>query len=64
MLEHLINASQSQVYIWAGEAMLELEATVANSVKSGTKVLVIDNGVYGSGFAEFVRMYGGILNRG
>jgi len=30
---------------------------VANAVKPGTKVLVIDNGVYG--FADLVRMYGG-----
>ncbi len=55
----LIGAVQGRAYIWAGEAMLGLEAAVANSVKPGTKVLVVDNGVYGSGFTDLVKMYGG-----
>jgi alanine-glyoxylate transaminase/serine-glyoxylate transaminase/serine-pyruvate transaminase len=59
MARRLIGAEQGRVYIWAGEAMLGLEAAVANSVKPGTKVLVVDNGVYGSGFADLVKMYGG-----
>lgn len=59
MLKRLIGAERGALYIWAGEAMLGLEAAVANAVKPGTKVLVVDNGVYGSGFAELVKMYGG-----
>lgn len=59
MLRALIGAWQSRVYVWAGEAMLGLEAAVANAVRPGSKVLVIDNGVYGAGFADLVKMYGG-----
>ena len=33
---------------WPARSMLGLETAVANAVKPGTKVLVIDNGVYGS----------------
>ncbi|AAL64922.1 aminotransferase, class-V [Pyrobaculum aerophilum str. IM2] len=59
LLRPLLGAWQSRVYIWVGEAMLGLEAALANAVRPGTKVLVIDNGVYGSGFADLVKMYGG-----
>jgi len=59
MVRRLVGAMEGEVYIWAGEAMLGLEAAVANAVKPGTKVLVVDNGVYGSGFADLVKMYGG-----
>jgi len=32
--------------------MLGLEAAVANAVKPGTMVLVVDNGVYGDGLSK------------
>lgn len=59
MVKALVGAQRGEVYLWAGEAMLGLEAAVANAVKPGTKVLVVDNGVYGDGFADLVKMYGG-----
>jgi len=37
-----------------------LEASIANLVAKGDKVLVIANGVFGEGFTELVRMYGGV----
>ncbi|MEM2203287.1 MAG: hypothetical protein QXI22_02930 [Sulfolobales archaeon] len=40
--------------------MLGLEAAIANIVRRGDKVLVVSNGVFGEGFADLVRMYGGI----
>ncbi|MEZ0320280.1 MAG: alanine--glyoxylate aminotransferase family protein [Pyrobaculum sp.] len=58
-LKVLLGVYSGEVFVWAGEAMLGLEAAVANAVKPGTKVLVIDNGVYGAGFADLVEMYGG-----
>lgn len=58
-LRRLIGADKADLYVWVGEAMLGLDAAVANTVKEGTKVLVVDNGVYGEGFADLVRLYGG-----
>jgi len=48
MARRLAGARDGKVYIWAGKVILGLETAVANAVKPGTKVLVIDNGVYGS----------------
>jgi alanine-glyoxylate transaminase/serine-glyoxylate transaminase/serine-pyruvate transaminase len=58
-LRKLLGASRSDVYVMVGEAMLGLEAAIANLVKRGDKVLVVANGVFGEGFADLVRMYGG-----
>ncbi|MEL9990369.1 MAG: alanine--glyoxylate aminotransferase family protein [Thermoproteus sp.] len=58
-LKRLIGADRADLYVWVGEAMLGLDAAVANTVREGTKVLVVDNGVYGEGFADLVRLYGG-----
>lgn len=60
MLRPLTGAWRGRIYVWAGEAILGLEAAVANSVKKGAKTLVIDNGVYGQGFGDLVRAYGGV----
>lgn len=43
-----------------GEGMLALEAAVASLTEPGDRVLVLDNGVFGAGFADLVRLYGGI----
>jgi aspartate aminotransferase-like enzyme len=48
------------VYIMDGEGILGLEAACASLTEPGDNVLVIDNGIYGRGFADFVSMYGGI----
>lgn len=46
-------------YIMSGEGILGLEAACASLTEVGDKVLVIDNGIFGAGFADFVKMYGG-----
>ncbi len=58
-LKKLLGAEKTDTYILLGEAILGLEIAVANLVKRRDKVLVVANGVYGEGFAEFVKMYQG-----
>ncbi len=58
-LGKLLGARRSSVLVMLGEAMLGLEAAIANLVKRGDKVVVVANGVFGEGFADLVRMYGG-----
>ncbi|MEM0225204.1 MAG: alanine--glyoxylate aminotransferase family protein, partial [Desulfurococcaceae archaeon] len=59
MLRKILGVYKGSVYIMTGEAMLGLEAAVANTVRNGTKVLVVANGVFGEGFIDLVRAYGG-----
>ena len=49
----------NDVYILSGEGILGLEAACASLTEPGDKVLVIDNGIFGRGFDDFVKMYGG-----
>lgn len=49
----------NEVYILDGEGILGLEAACASLTEPDDRVLVIDNGIYGRGFADFVSMYGG-----
>lgn len=51
--------TKNDVYILDGEGILGLEAACASLTESGDKVLVIDNGIFGKGFADFVTLYGG-----
>lgn len=51
--------TQNETFILGGEGILGLEAACASLIQPGDKVLVIDNGIYGRGFADFVEMYGG-----
>lgn len=51
--------TDNPVYILGGEGILGLEAACASLTEQGDKVLVLDNGVFGEGFADFVRLYGG-----
>ncbi|MCY6372730.1 pyridoxal-phosphate-dependent aminotransferase family protein [Clostridium ganghwense] len=51
--------TKNQVRILSGEGILGLEAACASLTESGDRVLVIDNGVFGEGFGDFVKMYGG-----
>lgn len=46
-------------FILSGEGILGLEAACASLTEPGDRVLVIDNGIFGEGFADFVRIYGG-----
>ena len=51
--------TDDKVLILSGEGILGLEAACASLTEKGDRVLVIDNGIFGEGFADFVRMYGG-----
>ncbi|RDY24025.1 alanine--glyoxylate aminotransferase family protein [Romboutsia maritimum] len=51
--------TKNDVYILSGEGILGLEAACASLTEKGDRVLVIDNGIFGNGFADFVTMYGG-----
>ena len=51
--------TKNETLILSGEGILGLEAACASMTEPGDRVLVLDNGVYGKGFADFVSMYGG-----
>jgi aspartate aminotransferase-like enzyme len=51
--------TKNEVRILSGEGILGLEAACASLTEKGDRVLVIDNGIFGEGFADFVTMYGG-----
>ncbi|MEG0004227.1 MAG: alanine--glyoxylate aminotransferase family protein [Clostridium sp.] len=51
--------TKNLVAILSGEAILGLEAACASLTEDGDRVLVLNNGVYGGGFKDFVSMYGG-----
>ena len=51
--------TRNEAFILDGEGILGLEAACASLTEQGDKVLVVDNGIYGKGFADFVTMYGG-----
>ncbi|WP_312652221.1 pyridoxal-phosphate-dependent aminotransferase family protein [Aminipila sp.] len=51
--------TRNNVYILGGEGILGLEAACASLTEQGDRALVIDNGIFGRGFADFVTMYGG-----
>ena len=51
--------TENDVCILSGEGMLGLEAACASLTENGDRVLVIDNGIFGKGFDDFVKMYGG-----
>lgn len=52
--------TRNSVYILGGEGILGLEAACASLTEPGDRVLVIDNGIFGKGFADFVSMYEGV----
>lgn len=52
--------TENETLILDGEGILGLEAACASLTEPGDKVLVLDNGIYGKGFADFVTMYGGV----
>jgi len=51
--------TNNEVRILSGEGILGLEAACASLTEIHDRVLVIDNGIFGEGFADFVKMYGG-----
>lgn len=54
-----IIGTKNDVYILSGEGILGLEAACASLTEENDRVLVIDNGIFGKGFADFIDMYGG-----
>lgn len=51
--------TENRALILGGEGILGLEAACASLTEKGDRVLVIDNGIFGKGFADFVEIYGG-----
>ena len=51
--------TDNETLILGGEGILGLEAACASMTEPGDRVLILDNGIYGKGFADFVSMYGG-----
>lgn len=51
--------TENESFIMSGEAILGLEAACASLTEKGDRVLVIDNGIFGRGFGDFVQIYGG-----
>ena len=50
----------NEVLLLVGEGILALEAACASLTEPGDRVLVLDNGIYGEGFKDFVSIYGGV----
>lgn len=51
--------TKNESLILSGEGILGLEAAAASLTEPGDRVLVLDNGVFGKGFVDFVSIYGG-----
>ena len=51
--------TDNDVIVMSGEGILGLESACASLIEPGDRVLVISNGIFGRGFADFVRLYGG-----
>lgn len=52
--------TEAKSFLMLGEAMLGLDGAVASFVEANDRVLVLSNGIFGAGFADFVKMYRGI----
>lgn len=57
-LKGLLNTKED-VLILNGEGILGLEAASASLIEPGDRVLCIDNGIFGNGFGDFAKIYGG-----
>ena len=51
--------TKNDMLILSGEGILGLEAACASLIEPGDRVLCIDNGIFGNGFGDFIKMYGG-----
>ncbi|SDO96979.1 pyridoxal-phosphate-dependent aminotransferase family protein [Clostridium gasigenes] len=54
--------TDNEIIILSGEGILGLEAAIASLVEPSDKVLCIENGIYGYGFGDFVKLFGGKVN--
>ncbi|RQD78643.1 MAG: alanine--glyoxylate aminotransferase family protein [Halanaerobium sp. MSAO_Bac5] len=50
--------TKNDMIIMSGEGILGLESACASLIENGDKVLVLANGIFGSGFADFADLYG------
>ncbi|ADO77619.1 pyridoxal-phosphate-dependent aminotransferase family protein [Halanaerobium praevalens] len=50
--------TKNDVIIMSGEGILGLESACASLIEPEDKVLVLDNGIFGRGFADFADLYG------
>ncbi|MDR2944163.1 MAG: alanine--glyoxylate aminotransferase family protein [Methanosarcinales archaeon] len=50
--------TKSQVLILSGEGMVALDSACASLTEAGDRVLILDNGIFGEGFADMVQVYG------
>lgn len=57
-LKRLLNTNNTTLVL-NGEGILGLEAACASLIEDGDKVLCIENGIFGEGFADFAKLYGG-----
>lgn len=55
-----ILGTKEDVFILSGEGILGLEAACASLTEPNDRVLIIDNGIFGEGFGDFVKIYGGM----
>ncbi|WNY26714.1 alanine--glyoxylate aminotransferase family protein [Methanolapillus ohkumae] len=52
--------TRNPVLILGGEGMLGLDAACVSLIEPGDRVLVIENGLFGEGFSDLVRLYGAV----
>lgn len=57
-LQKLLNTNNTTLVL-SGEGILGLEAACSSLIEEGDKVLCIENGIFGAGFGDFCKMYGG-----
>ncbi|MTI62123.1 MAG: alanine--glyoxylate aminotransferase family protein [Firmicutes bacterium] len=50
--------TKNDTIIMSGEGILGLESACASLIEPGDRVLVLDNGIFGRGFADFANLYG------
>lgn len=54
-----VYGTEDDIVVLGGEGILGLEASIASLIEEDDKVLCLSNGIYGDGFADFVKIYGG-----
>ena len=52
--------TEATSFIMLGEGMIGLEGAIINLEEKGDRIIVLNNGVFGGGFADFVKYYEGV----
>ncbi|MGL4568754.1 MAG: pyridoxal-phosphate-dependent aminotransferase family protein [Fusobacteriaceae bacterium] len=58
-MKKILKAEKSTVIFMSGEGMVGLDAACASLTEPGDEVLVIGNGIFGDGFSDLIKPYGG-----